>query len=152
MDLNEYLAANPNIDLSREIVNRESADFVSRYNPHVIQPDEAPSAPVPETERISGYPSPSVAAQVMPGMTPNAGVSPYYSRGDHCHGTPPALAPTFTDKESLVLNHNFGTYPIVQIMNTGGELMATGVTVTHNSANPGVHLVELRAWGPENGK
>jgi len=26
------------------------------------------------------------------------------------------------------------------------------VTVTHNSANPGVHLVELRAWGPENGK
>ena len=23
------------------------------------------------------------------------------------------------------------------------------VTVTHNSSNPGVHLVELRAWGPD---
>ena len=23
------------------------------------------------------------------------------------------------------------------------------VSVTHNSSNPGVHLVELRAWGPD---
>ena len=93
MDLNAYLKT-ADKSLVYAVNRRVELGFYLAYNvigQDIIRPEEnIPEITPPEA--IKSYPSNTVTSGQSFGMSPSAGASDKYSRGDHSHGTP-ALPP-----------------------------------------------------------
>ena len=87
MDFTEYVKTG-NKEIVFELFQREVWEFIGRYNPNIIQPEETNDIPIPVILRAISYPCPTVSVARVFGLQSNAGLSPYFSRGDHIHGTP----------------------------------------------------------------